>query len=96
MPGQRWQSVENCVPVLCLGLDRVEDGAVAVHQGHRGGEVEDAAGDDQPPAGEVVRLAHHQPVDVEVESVGVEDEEAVQAAGGGHGEEDSRQADLER
>ena len=72
------QGVEDDVPVPGLGLGRVEDGAVAVHEHHGRGEVEDARAEDEDVVGEVVGLAHHQAVRVEVEARRGEDHQRVE------------------
>ena len=72
----------------------MEDGPEGVHEHHGGGEVEEAAGHDQDVAGEIIRLANHQPVDVEVEARRVEDDQAVEAKGSQPAQQDYAQADL--
>lgn len=93
LAGQKGQCVEDDVAVLGLGLAGVEDGAIGVHQDHGGGEVEETRGQDEVVVGQVVRLTNHQPVDVEVKTVGVEHDEAIEA--GGDGAEDEQQEDAE-
>ena len=70
----------------------VKDGAVAVHQDHGGGEVEQVGREDQGHVGVEISLAHHQPVDVEVEPTG--HNQAVQADRRSPGHEDVRHAFL--
>ena len=94
LPGQHRQGGEDDVPVLCLGLGGMEDGPVAVHERHGGGEVEDAGGQDEGVVAEVVGLADHEAVDVEVEAVRVEHHGGEEAAGQGAGEEQNEQAHL--
>ena len=64
------------------------DGAVAVHQHHRGGEVEDAGGEDQHLDAAVVRLTHGEGGGGEIEPVQAEHDDGVEAHGGEPGGED--------
>ena len=91
---QEGQRVEDDVSVLALALGRVEDGAVAVHEHHGGGEVEDARGENECVVGEVVGLADHESVDVEVESGGVEDDHGVEGGGQAHRDHEDEDEDL--
>ena len=93
LSGQKRQRVEDDVSVLGLGLARVEDGAVGVHQDHGGGEIEEAGGEDEGVVGEVVGLADHEAVDVEVKAARGEDDVGVE--GYGHGAQDNQEQNAE-
>ena len=64
------------------------DGAVAVHQEHRGGEIEDTGGEDQHLDTAVVRLADWQGRGGQIESLQAEHDHGVEAEGGEPGGED--------
>ena len=74
--------VRTTLPVLHLEFLGMIDGAVAVHQDHGGGEVEDAGGEDEHLHGAVVRLAHREGGRGQVEPIHDEHDEEVEADGG--------------
>ena len=59
----------------------MKDGAVAIHEDHRGGKIKETRGQDEVIVGEVVGLTDHETVDVEMESRGVEHNQAVEEEG---------------
>ena len=79
---------------LRIGLRAVEDGTVAVHENHGGGEVEEAGGEDEGVVGQRVRLAEHEAVRVEVEAGGAEHDEGVEGHGGQAREQDAQEHHL--
>lgn len=79
------------LPVFHFEFLRVVNSSIAVHQHHGGGEVEEAGGEDQHLHGLVVRLAHGEGGHGEVEAAPEEDDDGVEAEGGGPAEQDVEQ-----
>ena len=63
---------------------------ITVHQHHGGWEIKDAAGEDERVVGQIIGLADHQTVDVKVESVWVEHDQAVEGARDGKGDQEGQ------
>ena len=81
---------------LRIGLRAVEDGTVAVHENHGGGEVEEAGGEDEGVVGQGVGFAEHEPVGVEVEAGRPEHDEGVEGQRGQARYQDAQEHHLSR
>jgi len=74
----------------------MEDGSVAVHEGHCRGKVEERGGKDEDVVAQVVGLADHKAVDVEMKSRRMKHDHTVEGGGQGEGQQQEEEADLHR